>query len=413
LGSVEVPLEARFLIALGLSLLIGLERESSGLLTKGKVFAGVRTYAIIGVFGFGCAWLSRLGHTFVLPVGLISLASLVVVAYVAKLKEGHVGWTSEVAALVTFIVGVLSLLSEVWVPMALGIVTTFLLSEKAMVEKYVESLDQAEFLAVVKFLLVTLIIFPALPNKEYTQFDLNPRSIWQIVILVSAIGFIGYFLSKKFGRKVGLWLSGVLGGIVSSTAVSIAVGRIAQKNPQQWHNAFRASILAGAVMYLRILVLIWILKPEIVPVIWWKLVALALIGVALSLNIRRGETGAEAAMIKEPHNPFEIRPALIFASFFVILTIAIKLVQQLYGHAGVLVLAGLVGVTDIDPFILSIVTKVGSVQAVMMSAIIVSMMSNTVMKGLYFGFLARQQPGSVIWRYGLWTLLHLPLIFYT
>ena len=193
---ITLPYSLRFFIALGLSLLIGLERERSGFISKGKVFAGVRTYSLIGVYGFGCAWLVSLDVPWALPMGMLTLGALALVGYLAKLKTGHVGWTSEVAAMLTFIMGALCLKADIWLPMALGIIGTFLLSEKAKLESYVERLDQAEFLAVIKFLLVTLIIMPVLPNQSYTEFKLNPRHIWQIVVLVSAIGFGGYLLTR-------------------------------------------------------------------------------------------------------------------------------------------------------------------------------------------------------------------------
>ncbi len=408
---IQLPLYLRFFIALGIAFLVGLERESSGHLTKGRVFAGVRTYSLIGVFGFGCAWLFHVGVPWVLPVGMISISSLAVIGYLAKLKEGHVGWTSEVAAILTFITGALCLLADIWVPLALGIVGTFLLSEKAKIEKYVESLDKAEFLAVIKFLLITLIIMPVLPDQEYTQFSLNPRQIWQIVVLVSAVGFGGYFLSKKFGSRVGLWLSGLLGGIVSSTAVSVTAGRIAQKSPQQSFNALQASILAGSVMYLRILVLVWIINPEVVSWLWLQLVLLSVVGLVLSVRFKTIKKDIPRTFVQAPPNPFELKPALIFAVLFVLLSVATVFIQQFYGNTGLVVLSALVGVTDIDPFILSLVNKPLHPQNLMVMAIIISMMSNTIMKGVYFGFLAREARTATGWRYGLWALLHVPVIF--
>lgn len=407
----DFPLQVRFFVALAIAFLIGLERERASA-RKPRIFAGVRTYTLIGVYGFGCAWLFHIDVAWAMPVGMLSIAALLIVAYLAKLREDHVGWTSEVAALLTFITGALCLLADLWVPMALGIVATFLLSEKAKLERFVENLDKGEFLAVVKFLLVTLIILPVLPNHEYTTFHLNPRHIWQIVVLVSSIGFIGYFLSKKFGAKIGLWLSGVLGGIVSSTAVSIVAGRIAQKSPHQSRNALQAAIIAGSVMYLRILILIWIINPEFVPQIWWKLVSLALIGLLLSFHIKRGDSGTEKAIVKTPANPFEIRPALVFASLFVVLSIVTSLARTYYGDAGLMVLAALTGVTDIDPFILSIVNNAPEFQKLLFTAIIVSMMSNTVFKGIYFGFLAKEARKEAALRYTLWAILHLPIILF-
>jgi uncharacterized membrane protein (DUF4010 family) len=408
---IEIPLYLRFFISLGIAFLVGLERESSSAASKGRVYAGVRTYSLIGAFGFGCAWLYHLNVVWVLPLGLLSLTALAVVGYLAKLREGHVGWTSEVAALLTFIIGALCLLADIWVPLALGIVGTFLLSEKAMLEKYVERLDKAEFLAVVKFLLVTLIIMPALPNQAYTEFNLNPRHIWQIVVLVSAIGFAGYFLSKKFGSRVGLWLSGLLGGLVSSTAVSVAAGRIAQQSPQQCGNAMQASILASSIMYLRILVLIWFVNPAVVPKLWPQLVILTVVGLLLAVRLKKHDPGVPKAFVQAPQNPFEIRPAVLFAVLFVLLSVATVLIKKYYGSTGLVILSALVGVTDIDPFILSLVNKPEIVHRMLVTAIIVSMMSNTIMKGIYFGFLARPVRFATAWRFGLWALLHIPVIF--
>ncbi len=411
MNDISLPIHLRFLIALGLSLLIGLERESSGYIHKGRVFAGVRTYSLIGVFGFGCGWMVNINVPLALPVGMLSLAAIAIVGYLAKLKNDFVGWTSEVAALLTFIMGALCVLTDIWMPLAIGIVGTFLLSEKAMFEHYVERLDNAEFLAVVKFLIITLIILPVLPNNEYTEFHLNPQKIWQIVVLVSTVGFAGYFLTKKFGGRAGLWLSGLLGGIVSSTAVSVAAGRIAQKSPERSVNALQSTILASAVMYIRILVLIWFVKREFVEYIWLQLLILAIIGLILSIHKEPKTSKSKNSPIHSLRNPFEIRPALIFATLFVLLSVMTILAERFYGNAGLLTLAGITGVTDIDPFILSIVNQSGMVQKMAVSAIIISMISNTVVKGIYFGFLAKNVRRSTAWRFGLWALFHIPVLF--
>jgi uncharacterized membrane protein (DUF4010 family) len=402
-------LPLRFLLALGLSFLIGLERESSAVLFKGRVFAGVRTYSLIGTLGFGCALLYQ-SVPWMLPAGLIGLSGLAVAGYLAKLREGHVGWTSEVATIITFVMGALCLLADIWVPMAIGIITTLLLSEKAQIEKFVENLDKTEFHAVVRFLIVSVIILPALPDREYTEFNLNPRHIWQVVVFVSSIGFAGYFLAKRFGERWGLWMSGLFGGIVSSTATSIAAGRIAGHSPDRATTALQASIIAGSVMYLRVLVLIWFVSPDFAALVWGKMVILALIGSALVFTVR-GSNGASTKERVEPqHNPFEIRPALIFATLFVALSVITVFAGKYYGNTGLIALSGLVGVVDIDPFILSLVSRTGEIQGMVVTAIIVSMMSNTLVKGIYFGFQARQVRVAVLWRYGLWAALHLPVI---
>jgi uncharacterized membrane protein (DUF4010 family) len=403
------PLSLRFLLVLGLSFLVGLERESSSLISKGRVFAGVRTYTLIGLFGFSCA-LMRESVPWALPVGMIALAGLALVGYLAKLQQGHVGWTSEVAAIITFVMGSLCLIADIWVPMAIGIVTTLLLSEKAKIENFVEHLDKTEFHAVVRFLIVTVIILPVLPDQGYTQFDLNPRNIWQIVVLVSAIGFGGYFLAKRLGDRVGLWMSGLLGGIVSSTAVSFAAGRIAQRSPHQSIPALQASLIASSVMYVRILVLIWVIQPGIIAPYLPRLLILAAIGLSLCFSLRTGQPKVVGDTVEPTRNPFEIRPALLFAALFVLASVVTVMVTRLYGNVGLLVLAGAVGVTDIDPFILSLISRTADFQSMLLTAVLVAMMSNTLVKGLYFGFLAKQARKDALWRYGLWAALHIPVI---
>lgn len=406
------PLPLRFFLALAISFLVGLERESSAIIRKPKVFAGVRTYSLVGVYGFGCAWLYNNHFEWALPIGMISVTVMVIVNYLAKLKEGQTGWTSEIAALLTFIIGVLCLVAEIWIPMALGIVGTFLLSEKSNIERFVKRLDENEFLAVLKFLLVTIIILPVLPHQNFTEYNLNPRKIWQIVVLVSSVGFVGYFLSKKYGSRVGLWLSGLLGGIVSSTAVSIACGRIAQGAPERSVNALQASLLASSVMYIRVLILIWILAPEMTEHFWLKLILLAGVGLALSFSVRTQPNHVMESRVESLHNPFEIKPALVFAAMFVLMSVITSLVTQFYGNAGMIALAFITGVTDIDPFILSLVEHVDKYHMLIVTAVIVAMMSNTIAKGLYFGTLAKTARIATAWRFALWAALHIPIILW-
>jgi uncharacterized membrane protein (DUF4010 family) len=409
--SIEWTLELRFVVALGLGFLIGLERESSGADRKsGRVFAGVRTYTVISLYGFACAWLYRIGVVWAMPAGMISLTALVVAGYLAKSREGRVGWTSEISALLTFAVGVLALLTDVWVPITLGVINTLLLSEKGDLERFVDRLNTSEFLAVLKFLVVTAIILPALPDQSYTRFNINPVHVWRIVILVSSIGFVGYFLTKKFGSRIGLWLSGILGGIVSSTAVSIAAGRMAQRNPAVSFNALQMSLLASSVMYLRILALIFFLNPSAGMELWWHCIILACVGVLLALRLTKHHGDTEEKPASTLENPFELKPALIFALVFIAISVVSVYARETFGQTGIIVLALIVGVADIDPFILSIISGHG-MQAVVIFPVLLAMMSNTFAKGMYFAFLVKDLRMQAAWRYGLWAVLHLPLLF--
>jgi len=406
---IEWTLPLRFTVALALGFLVGLERESTKEHQK-LVFGGVRTHPIISLFGFGCAWFYQLGMAIMLPAGLVALASLTVVAYVAKTREERFGSTSEISALLTYVTGALALLVDIWGAMALGVVNAILLSEKSRLETYVEHLNRAEFLATLKFLLVTIIILPVLPDQEYGMFHLNPASIWKMVIIVSTVGFVGYVLVRRFGPRVGLWLSGLLGGIVSSTAVTLAMGRIAQKDASRSLGTLQGAIFAGAVMYLRILVILALIAPLFIPHLWWKLVLLSAIGAALALSVRPVDGAEESREMPGLENPFEITPSLLFAGFFVALTIITTVVRNAAGNSGILTLSALVGVIDIDPFILSMVREKGLALDLIVIAVILAMMSNTIAKGLYFIALVPSLRRATLWRYILWACAHLPLM---
>jgi|WetSurMetagenome_2_1015567.scaffolds.fasta_scaffold11713_6 uncharacterized membrane protein (DUF4010 family) len=410
-GTIEWTIQLRFIVALALGFLVGLERES--IRTDRKlIFGGVRTYPIISMFGFGCAWLYQIGVTFMLPTGLLAIATLTGIAYVAKIRSDRFGTTSEVSALLTFIVGALAMLVDVWIAMAIGIVNTMLLSEKAMLESYVERLNRVEFLATVKFLLVTLIILPVLPNQEFTPFHINPAKVWQIVVIVSTFGFVGYFLEKKFGSKVGLWLSGIFGGIVSSTAVTLSLGRMARSKPARGSIALQAALLASSVMYLRVMALIWFINGSFLPNLWYRLVILAGVGVVLSLRVFQEESSAGKSESPELQNPFEIRPAIGFALLFVLLSIVTVFVKSTLGHSGLLGLSAIVGVSDIDPFILSLVQGSDGAMNIYTSAIIIAMMSNTIAKAIYFGSLSPITRKETALKYSIFAIAHIPFIIW-
>lgn len=407
---IEWTVELRLAVALALGFLVGLERESAKSDSHNLVFGGVRTHPLISLFGFACAWLHQAGVSSMLPIGLLAMAAITGVAYVGKIRMERFGSTSEISALLTFVTGALALMVDIWAAMALGVFNTLLLSEKARLESYVESLSKVEFLATLKFLLVTLIILPVLPNKDYTRFQLNPTRIWEMVILVSTIGFVGYLLSKKFGRKDGLRLSGLLGGMVSSTALTIAVARMAAKEPGKSRAALQSALLGASVMYVRILVLVAILAPALVPALWWKLLLLTCIGIGLAFSVRSEEQPEEDGDMPTMENPFELTPSLLFAAMFVVLSMITWAVRTTAGESGLLTLSAVVGVTDIDPFILSLIQDPSKLAPVVAPAMLIAMMSNTIVKGFYFGSFVPGARKAAALRYVGWAILHIPLV---
>jgi uncharacterized membrane protein (DUF4010 family) len=406
------PVGMRLVLALALGFLVGLERESARADNRRLIFGGVRTFPIVSLFGFACAWLQQLGVGWMMPGGLLATLVLSAVSYASKLREGRLGVTSEISALLTYVVGAMTLLTDIRLAMALGVINTILLSEKSALEALVERVDKVEFLATLRFLLVTFIIYPVLPDTEFTAYHLNPARIWRVVIMVSSFGFVGYFLVKKFGHRTGLWLSGLLGGIVSSTAASIMLGRMVQHQAARAVEALQAALLAGSMMYLRILVLVGLFNFALAEALAWRLAALAALGLLLAASARGRPT---AAVAPEPRptpvrNPFEIQTALVFALLFVALTVLTQLVKTHFGYAGVLSLAGFSGLVDVDPFTLSLAQHPITSSPLTLQLILVALMSNTLMKGIYFGALAQPIRRGALLRYLLWVAAHLPLL---
>ncbi len=397
--------QIRFLLAFALSALVGLERERSRA-SGNPHAAGVRTHVLASLFGFGLAVLHQKGLALALPLGLAAVGGIQVASFWRRSASGQYGWTSELSILVSVLIGILCLVADVWIPTAVTILGVFVLTEKAEIEQYVEKLDRSEFLAVVKFLVVTCIVLPMLPDKNFTSWNLNPARTWVIVVMVSSIGFVGYFLTRKLGGKMGLWVSGIVGGVVSSTAVAVATGRIASRSPEKAGAALQAAILASSVMYLRILVLIWIVSPEYGRELAWRLPALCGVGLLLALSVPNRSSQQER--MDNLTNPFEIVPAMVFAVFFTLFSVATNLVRGYMGASGLVVLALVVGAVDIDPYILS-VARGATVEKILITSILMAMLSNTVAKGVYFGSQAKPVRKQAFLRYGAWALLHIPL----
>lgn len=402
-ASLDSTLALRLVVALAIGFLVGLEREGSRHENRPFFFGGVRTYPILSLFGFACAWLFERGATGVLPAGLLAVAAVTGVAYFEKIRSGRFGATSEMSALLTFAAGALALLADVRLAMAIGVLNTMLLSEKSTLEHYVQRLDRAEFLATVKFLLVTAVIYPALPDVNYTAYGINPRKIWQIVMLVSAIGFGGYLLMRKLGPRVGLALSGLMGGIVSSTAVSVAAGRLARENPAQARAALQASLLASSVMYVRLVVLLAVFGGSLMGQLGGVLLSLALAGFLLALTVSppADARGGPAPVLQ---NPVEIRVAVLFALLFVGLKVATGVARERLGDVGLMALSVLAGLADVDPFVLSLMQ--GPAVPFAVGAVLMAVMVNTFAKGVYFAVASRGDPKAALTRYGIWAALH-------
>ncbi len=379
---------AGFILTIGLSLLIGFEREEHD--PKGP--GGVRTFPIIGLSGFLLATAFP-QSPMPFAAGLLVLGLLIALTHWATVRAGEVGITTEVTALLTFTIGGAASSGRYWISIASGVLAVVLLQEKGRLESWATRLPRHELRTLVFFLVLTGVILPAVPNRSFTPFDINPYKIWLIVVAVSGISYLSYLLRRFWWSDHGLLLSGLIGGIYSSTATTVALARASKQEDQRPHSYVGAIVAATGMMYFRLWVLVALFAPplarELAVTFWIMGCAAVLLGGFLCW--RQSSTPTETNETQPPDqpaastNPLELTSALAFASLFVAVLIITKLVATRFGEKGVLVLAAIMGATDVDPFILGLTQngEAGLAVGTAALAVVVAAAANNTMKGVY------------------------------
>jgi len=384
------PVEGtKILLVLFLSFLIGLEREGKANPERYS-FGGVRTFPLIGLIGYGMALLAG-GQLMVIAVGFGVVGALLVVSYTHKLStEITPGVTTEVSALGTFLIGALVYHGQLWIATTITVISMFLLVLKSSLEGLTQRVPPDEIFTFTKFLLLTAVILPVLPRAPFTQFQINPFKTWLVVVAVSTVSYGSYLLLKVAHGRNGVLLSAVLGGAYSSTVTTIALARRSRAE-QKPHLFAGGTLIASGMMYLRLALLLAMFNRGLVFVLGLPFVLLAssaiLAGWLWSRIPDADSQGDERKL--EPGNPLELRAALLFAVLFVSMVILTHLAITYLGHKGVYALGGIMGVADVDPFILGIAQSAGHDLAVKIGAVAIAIasISNNIAKGCYaFGF---------------------------
>ncbi len=381
----ELPPElVGFVLALALGLLIGFEREEH----RPKGPGGVRTFPLTAVAGFLLAEAFP-ASTAPFAVGLAGLAALLGVSHWQSTREGEPGLTTEVAALLTFTLGACAAREMYWLAIAAGVVAALLLQEKTRLEGLAGRLPREELRTVVRFLLITGVILPAVPDRPFTVFEVNPFTAWLVVVAVSAVSYGSYLLQLWIGPGRGLVLSGILGGAYSSTATTVVLARQSKRHPTAYRAFAGATVLATAVMYLRLWILVRLFAPPLAAQLTVVFVAMAIVAGLIGLVLTRSRaTTAEqlpATAARSAGNPLELVPALTFAGLFLAILVVTRLVADRFGGVGVLVMAAVMGAADVDPFILGLTQSIGgsfSLQTAAL-AVVIAAATNNVMKGVY------------------------------
>jgi len=386
-----VPAEGtKILLVLFLSFLIGLEREERKSCPERHSFGGVRTFPLIGLIGYVMALLSG-GQLISLALGFAVVGALLVISYSHKLStETASGVTSEVSALVTYLLGALVYHDQFWIATTIAVSSMFLLVLKDSLEGLTQKVPPDEIFTFTKFLLLTAVILPVLPRLPFTRFEINPFKTWLVVVAVSTVSYGSYLLLKVARGRKGVLLSALLGGAYSSTVTTIALAR-RSATEQQPHLFAGGTLIASGMMYLRLTLLLALFNRGLLRVL--GLPFLLLSGSAMLagwLWSRMPDPPSQESTRKfEPGNPLELRAALLFATLFVAMVIGTHLAIVYLGNKGVYVLGGIMGLADVDPFILGIAQSAGHDVPVVVGAagIAIAAASNNMAKGFYaYGF---------------------------
>lgn len=392
----------KILLTLAFSALIGLEREEQKATVDKFIFGGVRTYPLIGLLGYALAMVSG---TQLIPagIGLAVIGGLMWLSYQHKLQSAEApGIATEVSALATYVVGALVALGHFWIAGTISVVSVLLLELKVFLEGLSRRIPAQEIFTFTKFLFLTVVILPVVPNENFGPYRINPFKTWLVVVAVSAISYLSYLLQIWTRGRGGMILAAVLGGAYSSTLTTIVLAKRARDEQASPHLFTGAIVMASGVMYVRLAILIGIFNRQLVRGVGIPLLILAAIGLAGGWLWSRipDEKARDVAKSYVPRNPLELWAGILFGGIFIGMLVLTRLAVVHLGSGGVFGLAALMGLSDIDPFVLSLTQSAGTIASINIaaSAILIAAASNSVVKGCYaFGFGDRRTGRQALW----------------
>ena len=379
-------------------LLIGLEREQARPPPDARrpFLGGIRTYPLIALLGAVGVLLTPAVGPWALVTAGAGLVTLLAISYWRDATEGHSGITSEASALLAFLLGAFSvavevlspLTSRVFVVAAIAVTATLLLSAKTELRQFSSKLSRADVIATLKFLVVAVVALPVLPNEPMGPWGvLNPFRIGLMVSLIAGVGFVGYVAMRRWGAGLGMLLTGAIGGLASSTAVTLAAAARAKQTPALAPVSALAVIIASTVMCVRLLVVLFVAEPRLGQQLAVALGSMAMVGLAATtfLYLRPGEKKGQADAMVELENPFELSSALKFGALFVAVMLLSRWAQSTFGSSGAYTAGVLAGSTDVDAISLSManLVKLGEVEVqVARTTVVLAACSNTVVKAV-------------------------------
>jgi uncharacterized membrane protein (DUF4010 family) len=387
LPELDLLLVWNFATALLIGALIGIERERHKQRHDHPEIAGLRTFVLFALLGGLCGWLAvKLESPWILGAGLLAATAAVFAGYVlsARMSPEGLGQTTEIAAIATFLLGAVATLGQRELAVGLGVTVAAVLAYKDPLHGFVEKLGSDDVYAVLRLLIATFIILPLLPDEPLDPYGaLNPQSLWLLVLLISGLSLVGYVLTRLLGAHRGIPLTGLTGGLVSSTAVTLTFAR--QSRDPQYASATRAVasgiLLAWTVSFLRVIVEVLVVNRALLAPLLPAIGAMTAVSAGCGWYLLRGTGDGQEAQAVPLRNPFSLASAMKFAALFAVVMLVVKIVEAYAPETGMYVVAALAGTTDVDAITLSMAqyARSGNPQ-VAAHAITIAVLSNTVIK---------------------------------
>lgn len=380
-----IELAARFGTALGLGLLLGFERQRKQKPDQ-EQFAGARTFALVSLLGATATYLQlSLQLAWALPIAFLGVAGLTLASFIITSQKGDVGATTEVSALLTFAIGALCAAGESGLATAIAVCALLLLSIKAWSVETAQHIETADIEAVLKFAIITVIVLPLLPNQAYGPEPmnvLNPYKVWLMVVLISGLNFASYVLVKVLGQEHGIPVTGVLGGLVSSTAVTLGFSQRSRHEPERSSSFALGILVAWTIMFFRVLIAVAVINPDLARRLGMGIGIMGAVSLLSCAFLYTRRESGEKASVKSGSNPFELGEAVKFGLLFGLVTVVAKAAQVYLGSAGLYIAGAVAGLTDVDAIALSMANLASQADMVGVAArtILIAIMANTLTK---------------------------------
>lgn len=382
----------KIILSLGIGALVGIEREHRG---KGELAEGVRTFMLASFFGMMSSYFSYFLQSFIpLYISFISAGVLTALAYMNKVKTKHLGLTTEFAFLLTFLIGVLLYYDSFpfYLSISAAILLTFILASKELLHTFSKHLTNKEIWNAVFFAILAFIILPILPNRTIDPFNaINPFVVWASVITILSISFAAYILMKFFDARMGMILTGLLGGVASSTAVTVSMANNVKKHNRMLYSAIFSMLIASSTMFLRMFFVSSIFNFGVASMLFIPLTILGILGYLLSLSFFEKTMKEKPKLVLK--SPLDLKTALTFGLFFTIILFLSNLAKNYFGESAIYVIALLAGLVDVDAVTISFsslaLTSISPIIAV--RGIILVALANTFSKWLLVSWLGTRK----------------------